>query len=212
MVMRQRVLSFGIFLVLVAAAAAFVAANWGKVNDSPAGAALVAGRSAGSTTAAGAAGAAAKANSSGGTGQPAVPTVTGAAAAPAGADYFASAHLRQAQAESREINQLKALASDSGTSPTVRAEAQQQILQREQMQQEEASAELVLQAKGYPESLVMLRPGGATVVVQTSQFGPDDAARIAQAVAATAGLDPSQVQIVPRGVPTPSPATTQAKG
>lgn len=202
MVLPRRVLSFGVFLVLVAAAAAFVAANWGRVNEGAAGAAaLVAARSAGT------AGSGTAALTSDVSDVGAGPVATAGAA-----DYFASAHLRRAQAESREIDQLKQLAADASTSATVRAEAQEQILQREQLQEQESAAELVLQAKGFPQSLVMLRPGGATVVVQATSFGAGDAARVAQAVASTAGIDPAQVQIVPRGVSGTATSTAPAVG
>lgn len=192
MVVHRRVLSFGVFLVLVAVAAAFIAANWGRVNEGMAGAALVGARSAGAASS----GTSALTSDVTGT----VPSTSVSDAA----DYFASAHLRRAQAESRELDQLKQLAADASTSATVRAEAQEQILQREQLQEQESAAELVLQAKGYPQSLVMLRPGGATVVVQAAAFGPADAARVAQAVGGTAGIDPAQVQIVPRGAVPPA--------
>ena len=187
---RARVLRFLLLLVLVAAAVVFVTANWRRVNPlAPAGAALVtaAARGAGTLPVAASAGSAtASAASAGGSSASA-------------ADYFAAAHLQRAQAESREIAGLQQLAGEPGTAAAVRAEAQEQVLQLEQLQEEEAAAELVLQAKGYPQALVLLHPGGATVVVQAATFGAGPAALVAQAVAAAAGLDAADVQVIARG-------------
>jgi stage III sporulation protein AH len=185
MVLHRRVIDLLLFVALVVGAAAFVAANWGKVSGHLGGTSLVSAPLSG-THGAG--------RARPGSGTAAAPAPATAAAA----DYFAAAHLQRAQAESRELEQLKRLAADASATAAVRAQAEEQILQLEQQQEEEAQAELVLQAKGYPQSLVLLRPGGATVVVQAAQFGAADAARIAQAVAAVAGVDPAQVQIVPR--------------
>lgn len=179
---RRQIVGFLVFLAIVATGVVFVARNWASVGrEGLTGATLVA-ADAPLRTAPAASRSAAAAG-------PASPSV----------DYFATAHLRRAQAESRELDQLQHLAGDAQAGATVRAEAEQQILQMEQSQAAEATAELVLQAKGYPQSLVMLSPSGATVVVGAARFDATDAARVGQAVAQVAGLDPAQVQIVPRG-------------
>jgi stage III sporulation protein AH len=172
---RRRLARFGLLVLLCAAGAAFVARNLGALEPS------------GARPAAGPSGAVAVA----------APPRSGGAASPAG--YFAAARLQRDQAESRELSQLEALAREPGASTAVRAEAQEQILQLEQMQEEEAQAELVLGAKGFPQSLVLLHPGGATVVVQAAGFDAAAAARVAQAVASVASLDPADVQIVVHG-------------
>lgn len=185
---RRRLVSFLVLVALVIAAVFFIVQNWRHAAaGAPANATLVSvGTRLGSAPASGPARAAG------------APT-TRSGGAQSAADYFAAAHLQRDQAESRELSDLRTLATDSATTAGVRAQAQEQILQLEQMQQEEAASELVLQAKGYPSSLVLLRPGGATVVVQAASFTAADAALVAQAVAGAAGLDPADVQIVPRG-------------
>lgn len=192
---RRAILGFLVLVALLVAASLFLARNWSLVGggDGLSGATLVAGRAVVPAGTAGAAGAT-------GTPRPAAAAASATASTAAGTGYFAAARLRRAQAESRELAGLQQLAADSSASATVRAEAQQQILQLEQQQQEEVTAELVLQAKGYPQSLVMLAPAGATVVVGTSRFTAADAALVGQAVAQVAGMDPAQVQIVPHAV------------
>jgi len=171
----RRLVGFVVLVVLVVAAVFFVVQNWRRVGaGAPAGATLV----------------------SVGTVLRSAPPAGPASSA---AGYFAAARLQRDTTESRELSELQALAAAGGTAPAVRAEAQEQILQLEQMQAEESTAELVLQAKGYPQALVLLRPGGATVVVQATTFNAASAALVAQAVAGVAGLDPAQVQIVTRG-------------
>lgn len=180
---RRQIVGFLVLLALVVTGVVFVAHNWASVGrEGLSGATLVAATAHLGTT-----------------GRTAVAGVV-APEAPASptAAYFATAHLRRAQAESRELDQLQRLAGDAQAGATVRAEAEQQILQLEQAQAAEATAELVLHAKGYPESLVLLSASGATVVVAATRFGATDAARVGQAVAQVAGLDPAQVQIVPR--------------
>ncbi len=110
---------------------------------------------------------------------------------------LAAARLARAQAESRELDELRAMAQDKGTTATVRAQAQEEILQLEQMQEEEALAEVVLGAKGMGDAVVVLHAGGAAVLLPPTGLDAATAARAAQAVAAVAGLDPSQVQVVP---------------
>lgn len=212
MVLRRRhIVGFLVFLVLVAGAVVFLAEHWSAVGgDGISGATLVAaggpiaGVSAPRTTGGnrsavpGAAvpsgtGAASRSSASPRSAATARSTTTGGTAG-----YFAAAHLRRAQAESRELAELQQMAGDARATATVRAEAQQQILQLEQLRQEETTAELVLEAKGYPQSLVMLSPSTATVVVAASSFTAADAALVGQAVAQVAGMDPAQVQIVPR--------------
>ncbi len=186
---RRRLLGFAVLVALVAAGVVFVARNWAvQGGGAPAGATLVSARPAASSA----------------------PPRTSSAGAPAG--YFAAARLQRDQAESRELADLRALAGDPATSAAVRAQAQEQILQLEQFQQEEAQAELVLQAKGFPQALVLLRPGGATAVVAAPSFDPASAALVAQAVAAAADLDPADVQIVVRGASSGSGAPSAAVG
>jgi stage III sporulation protein AH len=143
---------------------------------------------------------------------PAAPERAPAAAAPVGAravaaapprpsvasgpGYFAAARLARDQAESRELAQLEAMADDPGATPAVRAQAQEEILQLGDLEREEAEAELVLRAKGYPETLVLLEPSGAVVVVEATRFDAAQAALVAQTVASVAGLNPDEIQVV----------------
>lgn len=194
---RRRLLGFAILVALVAAGVVFVARNWAvQGGGAPAGATLVSARPAASSA------------------PPRTSSAGGPSGAPAGAPagYFAAARLQRDQAESRELADLRALAADPATSAAVRAQAQEQILQLEQFQQEEAQAELVLQAKGFPQALVLLRPGGATAVVAAPSFDPASAALVAQAVAAAADLDPADVQIVVRAASSGSGAPAAAVG
>lgn len=198
---RRQILAFAVFIALVVGAVLLVAQHWSAVGrDGLSGATLVAAAvrtSSGATSAP---------NTTRATGRPLTPAVQAAARAEAGgsagsaAGYFAAARLRRAQSESRERAQLQQLSADGHASATLRAEAGQQLLQLEQLRQEETTAELILQAKGYAQSLVMLTPGGATVIVGASAFTATDAARVGQAVAQVAGLDPAQVQIIPHAV------------
>ena len=202
---RGRLVKLAVFVVLALGAVWFLARNWYGTavgtalsgRGTPRGAAALAplsttqgksGKTAAGTT--GTPGAAAAAGTT--HGPSTAPRTTGAAA------YFAAAHLARAQAESRELAEFAALADSPSASAAVRAEAQQQMLQTETWQRDESSAELILQAKGFPEALVLLSGTGAVAVVEAARFNAAMAAEVAQAVASAAGIDPSQVQIVTR--------------
>lgn len=114
------------------------------------------------------------------------------------ADYFAAARLERAQAESRELDQLEAMADDAGAAATIRAEAEQEILQLDTQQRAESTAEMVLKAKGFTQAIVLLQASGAVVVVEAPHFNAAAAAAVAQVVAGAAGIAPDQVQIVVR--------------
>lgn len=187
MLRRRQVAGFLVFLLLMVAAVYFVARHWADLGRPAVSAATLLG-----------AGARVVATTT----TPSLAALVGQArSAPAGSGYFASARLRQAQAESRQRASLRQLADAAHASATVRAEAEQELLALERRQAEETTAELVLQAKGYSPSLVLLSPGAATVVVEAAHFDAAAAARVGQAVAQAAGLDPAQVQIVVRPAP-----------
>ncbi len=193
MARRRKLVNFGVLVLLVAAGIYFVSRYWSQGADSvPATALLGASATTSRNTPAQAGGAAAGGSRAKATTAPAAASGTTAAQG-----ALAQARLRQAQAESRELDQLRAVAGNASANATVRAQAQEQIVQLEQFQEEEALAAVVLAAKGFPAAVVMLHAGGATVLVPQGPFDATKAAMVAQAVAAIASLDPSQVQIVP---------------
>lgn len=127
-----------------------------------------------------------------------VATAGTAAGTGGSASYFAAARMRRAQAESRVLDELEAVADDPATPPAVRAQADEAMLQLDTQQREENTAELVLQAKGFRQAVVLLSTTGAVAVVQASHFTAARAAEVAQAVAAVAAISPAQVQVVVR--------------
>lgn len=112
--------------------------------------------------------------------------------------YFTQAALQQEKAQSQEAAQLQSIVESSASSSLARQEAEQALITLDQEIAAETQAELVLQAKGYAESLVLINGQGAVAVVEAPSFTATDAARIGQAVAEIAGINPDQVQIVPR--------------
>lgn len=193
MVRRRRFLNFSVLVVLVAAGVYFASRYWSKAADSIPATTVLTGATttlSGSAPTTGTKSGAVQA--SGGS-----PSSATGAGAPTAQDALAAAKLQQAQAESRELDQLQALAKDPSANATVRAQAAEQVVQLEQFQEEESLAEVVLAAKGFPGAVVMLQAGGATVLVAKGPFDAPKAAMVAQAVASIAGMDPSQVQIVP---------------
>ena len=198
---RREVWRVGILAALVAGAVGLIASQWGVVAQGGVrGATLVWSELQGSASR----GAATVASRSASVGSgSAIPVGSGHTAAASHATsvvshgFFAAARLQRASAEGREIDALRHLINGANTSTTARAEASQQLLQLERERQQEVTAELVLAAKGFSKSLVLLRSGGATVVVKVAHFTASQAAEVAQAVASVAGINPAQVQIVP---------------
>jgi stage III sporulation protein AH len=219
MTQQRRLANFALLVVIVGAGVYFVSRYWTQVADSvPATTVLTgsgaAGRTTGgtgrpaasSTTAQVHGGAPTSSTAAAGT-----PSATGTSststtsaslssstsATSSAVNALAAAQLRRSQAESREIDQLRGVATDTSVNATVRAQAEEQLVQLEQFQEEESLAEVVLSAKGFTDAVVLLHAGGATVLVPSGPFNAQKAAMVAQAVASVAGLDPSQVQIVP---------------
>ncbi len=113
-------------------------------------------------------------------------------------DYFAQAALQQQQAQSKEASQLQSVADDTQASSIARQDAEESLIALDQEVAAQSQADLVLEAKGYPQALVLINGQGAVVVVDAPSFNATDAARIGQAVAEIAGIDPAEVQIIPR--------------
>lgn len=196
MVRRRKVVNFGLLVVLVAAGIYFLSRYWSQAAGSLPAAVVLSASGGGHASAGGSAARGAAATADRGAGATVSPARSGATTA---AGALASAKLRQQSAESRELAQLRAVAQDASANATVRAQASEEIVQLERWQAAESLAEVVLAAKGYPDAVVILRTGGATVLVPKGRFGAPQAALVAQTVASVAGLDPSAIQIVPTG-------------
>ncbi len=186
MTLRRKVFSFLVFLALVALGVFVVVRNWseagvaskGHTTDVTAHSTKTAERSTTSVVARSAS-------------QPAS-SVTNSSS------YFSEGALEQEKAQSQEAAQLQAIVESSASSSLARQEAEQALITLDQEIAAETQAELVLQAKGYAQSLVLINGQGAVAVVEAPSFTATDAARIGQAVAEIAGINPDQVQIVPR--------------
>ncbi len=111
--------------------------------------------------------------------------------------FFASARLEREKARSREAETLRRAAEAAGEDEEFRREARRKLLLLGERTRKEKEAEILLQARGYPEALVLLHDQGAVVVVNRLKLDPKDIARIAEVLSEVGGIPRDKVRVVP---------------
>lgn len=115
----------------------------------------------------------------------------------AAAAVFAAYRLDREQSRSEELELLQTVIDDEAGSPTIRAEAEQRRLAIAAAIEQESTAESLLDAKGFGETVVLRGVDQATVVCAI-ELDAVKAAQIAEIVASACGVAFENVVIVNR--------------
>ena len=111
------------------------------------------------------------------------------------AQTFAELRMERQKARDDELNLLDEVIADSNSSPGVAESAEERRLAISSYMEQETTAEKLLAAKGYGETVVILSQTGATVIIDR-EIDQQDAAVIADTVDKASGCGFPNVVIV----------------
>lgn len=114
------------------------------------------------------------------------------------ADYFVEYRLERDRVRSQEIEILQEIVNNQNFTAEARQEAQHRLLALTQIMDQELELEAVMEAKGFPESMLFIRPDSVTVIVRAAKLQPEEAAQIADLVSRGTGQPAGNIVIVPR--------------
>lgn len=129
--------------------------------------------------------------------RPAAPPDSGGLFKPG--DYFIEYRLQRDKVRSQEIKMLENIVNNPNSTAEARQEAQRRLLDITTEMEQELELEAVLEAKGYPETVVFIRSEEVTVVVNTPELSPEEATRIADVVSRSTGKKLEDIVIIPKG-------------
>ncbi|WP_227765988.1 SpoIIIAH-like family protein [Zhaonella formicivorans] len=115
-----------------------------------------------------------------------------------GEEFFVEYRLERDRTRSRQIELLQSIVDNPNSAQTQRQEAQKKILTITTTLEQEIKLENLIKAKGYQEAVLFIQPTSVIVIVQASNFGPNDATKIADLVSKTTGHDMEQITVIPK--------------
>lgn len=119
---------------------------------------------------------------------------TGVPAAPATARVSAiETAIERERARSRRLEVLKALAAEPAATSLTRDEAQRRLLDELDRAAKEEDLVEVLEAEGFPDSLVVLTSRGLTLSIHGRRLDPVTAARLGELASRMTGLSPERI-------------------
>ncbi len=124
--------------------------------------------------------------------------VAATVAAPAGtdtADAFSEYRLERDKARSAQIELLRGAAQDDRLSEERRAQLADELLQLLKKGEQEVQAETLLAARGFPQAVVVLTKGGATVIVP-GILTQEGAARVGELISRVCSVSPESISIM----------------
>jgi len=113
-------------------------------------------------------------------------------------DYFVEARLQREKARSAQQALLREIIDHPNSSPEIRDQAQQELLQLAQRIAQETELEDLIRAKGFQDVLVYLHDGAAMIIVRSEGLTAEEVARIADIVHRFAAVPLEAMSIVPR--------------
>lgn len=113
---------------------------------------------------------------------------------------LASARLLKEQTRARNRETFMAVINSMSADEASKQQATDGILDLTKRAEKEAAAEILLEAKGYPEVVVSIEENSADVVVGMSNLTSDQCAQIIDAVARKTDIPASNIVITPAGV------------
>jgi stage III sporulation protein AH len=115
-----------------------------------------------------------------------------------GEEFFVEYRLERDRTRSRQIELLQSIVDNPNSAQTQRQEAQKKILTITTTLEQELKLENLIKAKGYQDAVLFIQPTSVIVIVQASNFGPNDATKIADLVSKTTGHDMEQITVIPK--------------
>ena len=115
-----------------------------------------------------------------------------------GAAFFANYRLQRERTRDRSIEMLQALLDNPNAGASAREEAEKQLLEIVQIRERELVVENMVKAQGYDDAVFFYQDQLATVMVKQDGLDEKSFIQIAEAVAAAAGVEREDVQVMAR--------------
>ena len=96
-----------------------------------------------------------------------------------------------------EIDQLREISEDPASSDTVRASAQERMMQLLKWMEQEATVEAVLSARGYETPVVTVHSDSVNIVVRAESLTREEASVILELTMRETGVTGGNVKIIP---------------
>lgn len=117
-----------------------------------------------------------------------------------GADYFASAKLTREQSRAKNKETLMEIINNEKISSKDKKSAINQVAQLTEDAQMESAAELMLEAKGFPDAVVSIEKDSADVIVNAKQLTQQQLAQITDIVTRKTDVTAENIVITPVSV------------
>lgn len=117
-----------------------------------------------------------------------------------GADYFSSAKLSREQSRAKNKETLMSIINNDKIASKDKKSAIDQVAQLTKNAQMESAAELMLEAKGFTDSVVSIEKGSADVIVNAGELTQQQLAQITDIVTRKTNISADHIVITPVAV------------
>lgn len=117
-----------------------------------------------------------------------------------GSDYFASAKLTREQSRAKNKETLMSIINNDKIASKDKKSAIQQVAQLTEDAQMESAAELMLEAKGFPDAVVSIEKGSADVIVNAKKLTQQQLAQISDIIMRKTDITAENIVITPVAV------------
>lgn len=117
-----------------------------------------------------------------------------------GADYFSSAKLSREQSRAKNKETLMSIINNEKIASKDKKSAIDQVAQLTKDAQMESAAELMLEAKGFTDSVVSIEKGSVDVIVNAGELSQQQLAQITDIVTRKTKISPDNIVITPVAV------------
>lgn len=114
------------------------------------------------------------------------------------AAFFVNYRLQRERTRDRSIEMLQALLDNPNSGAAAKEDAEKMLLEIVQMRERELLVENMVKAQGYADAVFFYQDQLATVMVKQESIDEKGFIQIAEAVAAAAGVEREDVQVIAR--------------
>ncbi|WP_169302562.1 SpoIIIAH-like family protein [Ammonifex degensii] len=111
--------------------------------------------------------------------------------------FFTDFRLEKESRRSQQVELLREIAKDPGTSAATRREAQEKLMELTQRAEKEAWLEGLLKAQGFAEAVVTIEERGITVIL-SRELSAQETERVVKLISRTTGRKQEEITVVTR--------------
>jgi len=114
-------------------------------------------------------------------------------------EFFAEFRMERDRVRGQQVELYREIVNNSGSTDSIRIEAQQRLFTLTQDMEKEMKSENLLVARGYSEAVVFLQPQGVTAVVFCPKFSEEQQRSVVSLVSRILGCQEEKVSVIARG-------------